>query len=69
MCSGGGVLPDRLVSAGTCWCRHQVLEKALVIAKEKSLKKCIPYLIVSDYIKNTGHDIAAFLRVYAPCDR
>ena len=46
-----------------------MLEKALVIAKEKSLKKCITYLIVSDYIKNTGHDIAAFLRVYVPCDR
>lgn len=42
----------------------QVLDKALVTAKEKGLKKCITHLIVKDYIKSTGHDIAAFLRVY-----
>jgi len=43
---------------------QQVLDRALEIASEKSLKKCITFLIVSDYIKSTGHDIAAFLRVH-----
>ena len=34
-----------------------------MIAKEKSLKKCITYLIVSEYIKNTGHE-TAFLECF-----
>lgn len=43
----------------------EVLEKGLELARTKSLKKAIHYLVAMSYIQNTPDAISSFLRIYA----
>ncbi len=43
---------------------EKIVEQALGLYQTKGLKKCVDFLIVSDYISDSPRDIATFLRVY-----
>ncbi len=43
---------------------EKIVEQALGLYQTNGLKKCVDFLIISDYIADSPRDIATFLRVY-----